>query len=84
MIFSIIPNAYYLLLRNPLDGKSKFPYNTVCLLISFMVYIILLLFAPDIKVCAVDTIAAYTVLGILTFISWCKVSKKENKIEDYI
>lgn len=84
MIFSIIPNAYYLLLRNPLDGKSKFPYNTVCLLISFMVYIIVLLFAPDIKVCAVDTIAAYTVLGILTFISWCKVSKKENKIEDYI
>lgn len=79
MIVSIIPNAYYLLLRNPLDGKSKFPYNTVCLLISFIVYIVLLLFASDIKMCAMDTIVAYTVLGILTFISWCKVSKKENK-----
>lgn len=74
MIISIVPNAYYLLLRNPLDGKSKFPYNTICLLVSFVIYVVLLLFASNIKMCAVDTIIAYTVLGALTLGSWIKVT----------
>ena len=78
MIISILPNSYYLLLRNPLDGKSKFPYNTICLLISFVAYVILLLFAETIKVCAFDTIVAYVVLGALTLLSWLRVIKKEK------
>ena len=81
MIISILPNAFYLLLRNPLDGKSKFPYNTICLIISFIVYVALLLCAKTIMMCAFDTIIAYTVLGVLTLISWIRVVrfKKNDK-----
>lgn len=81
MIISILPNAFYLLLRNPLDGKSKFPYNTICLIISFIVYAALLLCAKTIMMCAFDTIIAYTVLGVLTLISWIRVVrfKKNDK-----
>lgn len=37
IIFSlcIIPHSIYLILRNPLDGISKKPYNTICLIFSF-------------------------------------------------
>ncbi len=73
MIISIIPNAYYLLLRNPLDGKSKFPYNTICLTISFIIYIILLLLSSSVKMCAYATIVAYTILGVLSLICWNKI-----------
>lgn len=76
MIIAIIPNAYYLLLRNPLDGKSKFPYNTICLLVSFLLYIVLLLFSSSVEMCAVSTIIAYSVLGGLSLMSWIKISKK--------
>ena len=79
MIISILPNAFYLLLRNPLDGKSKFPYNTICLTISFIIYIILLLFAGTIKICAFDTIIAYTILGLMSLFSWLYVIRKEEK-----
>ena len=78
MIISILPNAFYLLLRNPLDGKSKFPYNTICLIISFIVYVALLLCAKTIMMCAFDTIIAYTVLGVLTLISWIRVVRFEK------
>ena len=78
MIISILPNAFYLLLRNPLDGKSKFPYNTICLTISFIIYIILLLFASTIKMCAFVTIVAYTILGLMSLFSWLYVIRKEE------
>lgn len=76
MIISILPNAYYLLLRNPLDGKSNFPYNTICLLVSFIVYIVLLLLSKSAMMCALDTIVAYTILGVLVLVCWKKISKK--------
>lgn len=72
---SILPNAFYLLLRNPLDGKSDFPYNTVCLLIGLLAYIVALLFAPSIEMCAVATIISYSMLGIFSLLAWKKVSK---------
>lgn len=78
MIVSIIPNAFYLLLRNPLDGKSKFPYNTICLAISFIVYIILLAIAPSIEMCAVYTIVAYSLLGGLSLICWNRVKSSKS------
>jgi O-antigen/teichoic acid export membrane protein len=74
-IIAIIPNAFYLLLRNPLDGVSKFPYNTICLVISFAVYIGLLMNAKSMEFCAIALIVAYTILGGLSLIFWKKAVK---------
>ncbi len=80
LIISVIPNSLYLLLRNPLDGISKIPYNTITLAISFIIYIILLVNASSIEMCAVATIAAYTLLGVLSMIIWLFVSGNKVKI----
>lgn len=75
-ILAIIPNALYLLFRNPLDAVSKFPYNTVCLLLSFVIYLGLLGLASSIESCAVALVIAYTIQGCLALVFW----KKEVKV----
>ncbi|MCM1257610.1 MAG: MATE family efflux transporter [Roseburia sp.] len=75
-ILSIVPNAFYLLLRNPLDGISKYPYNTICLLISFVVYVGVLAIAPTMEVCGIALILAYSLLGGLSFAFWKYALKK--------
>lgn len=72
--FSILPNSIYLLLRNPLDGMSGFPYNSISLLISFIVYILLLIIAPNIEFCAISMTISYIILGLLTFFFWRKLT----------
>jgi O-antigen/teichoic acid export membrane protein len=70
MILAVLPNAFYLLLRNPLDAVSKTPYNTINLGISFLVLIILTLLSSDSTGYAYSFLAAYSLLGILTGITW--------------
>lgn len=76
-ILSILPNAFYLLLRSPLDGISKFPYNTFCLGISFIVYLILLTISPSIQMVAYSAVITYSLLGILSLICW-KIALKKS------
>ncbi|MBA2796617.1 oligosaccharide flippase family protein [Streptococcus porcinus] len=78
-ILSVLPNAFYLLLRSPLDGISKFPYNTFCLVMSFTLYFILLIIAPDIKMVAYSAVVAYSLLGILSLLCWQKALKVKDK-----
>lgn len=75
-ILSIIPYSMYLLLRNPIDGVSKFPYNTINLLISFFVYVLILLFSNNIETCAFSLIISYSILGFLSIFSWNFINKK--------
>lgn len=75
LIIAIIPNAFYLLLRNPLDGISRMPYNTMMLVLSFIVYVVLLVLAPTVEYCAYATIIAYVILGGGSFIIWKLISK---------
>lgn len=82
-ILSVIPNAFYLLLRNPLDGISQFPYNTVCLLVSFVVYVLILSAAPTMEVCGMALTAAYAFLGGLSLIFW-KHALKKIKTEEQV
>lgn len=73
-MLSILPNSIYLLLRNPLDGISNKPYNTISLIVSFLIYVILLIVSPSIEICAFSMTLSYTVLGFLSFYFWKKVS----------
>ena len=77
-ILSIIPNSVYLLLRNPIDGISDFPHNTICLIVSFLVYIIMLQFSKTVEMCAIAMIVSYTFLGVLSFLVWHYISREKN------
>lgn len=76
MIFAILPNAFYLLLRNPLDAMSKIPYNTINLGISFIFLNISILLSTSITAYALSFVFAYGILSALTFLSWYKCRKK--------
>lgn len=76
MIFSLLPNAIYLLLRNPLDALTKFPVNTINLVISFLIMNIIIYFSNSEVIYAISFFVAYTVLGILSLISWMYLKKK--------
>lgn len=76
MILAVLPNAYYLLLRNPLDAVSKIPYNTINLLISFLFLNVFIYFSSSTTAYAVSFVAAYTLLGLLSMWSWHKCKKK--------
>ena len=77
-ILSILPNSFYLLLRNPIDGISNFPYNTLTLVISFIIYIIMLLFAKSIEMCAIAMFSSYVFLGVLSLLVWIKLSSNSK------
>lgn len=78
---AILPNAFYMLFRNPLDAISKFPYNTICLAISFTVTILCMTFAPTINACAWWFVIGYLVLGVLSACACCvSLILKKRKI----
>nr|AOP02852.1 Wzx [Streptococcus suis] len=79
-ILSIIPNAFYLLLRSPLDGISKFPYNTICLTVSFIAYIFLLVLSENIEMVAYSIVAAYSILGAMSLFFWIFALRKSTSI----
>nr|APZ78915.1 Wzx [Streptococcus suis]APZ78937.1 Wzx [Streptococcus suis] len=78
VIISILPNAFYLLLRSPLDGVSKFPYNTICLMVSFIIYIILLICSNTIEMVACSVVITYTILGLLSLGCWILALRRTN------
>ena len=82
MIFAIIPNSLYLLYRNPIDAVSKYPHNTINLLISFIIMIAMIYFSNNTYMYGVSFVLGYLILGILSFITWKNIcKKKKNTIE---
>ncbi len=82
IIIGILPNAFYLLFRNPLDAISKIPYNTICLLIGFATMVGLMLAFDTIEMCAVAYVIGYTVIGVLSIIAWLLcLHLRKKKIE---
>ena len=70
VVLSVIPHAFYLLYRNPLDAISKVPYNTVCLTISLCVMVVSMLFSTSLLICEISYVLSYMVLGILCWVFW--------------
>lgn len=70
LCLAVLPNALYLLYRNPLDAISKFPYNTVCLAVSFVMMIVMMQFTDTILACELIYVGSYVVLGVASFVMW--------------
>lgn len=80
MSLAIFPNAIYLLFRNPLDAVSRFPFNTINLGISFIVLNMVLWYGNSITVYIGGFLAAYFLLGILSWASWKYCFNRRNNL----
>ena len=75
IILSILPQAIYLLLRNPIDAISVFPYNTIILAISFTLMVMLFLNGHTINYFAFAySVTSYS-QGILSLSVWYFLKK---------
>lgn len=79
LVVTILPYSLYLLLRNPIDGASKFPYNTINLIISFVLMNITLLLVTNTVGIELAFLLGYFCLGILSYLAWNKIKKNERK-----
>lgn len=79
IIWTILPNSIYLLLRNPLDAISKIPYNTINLVISISILIILFYYSSTLQDYAISMIISYSILALLSLSSWQYLHKTSNK-----
>ena len=70
MVLAVLPNAIYLLLRNPIDAVSEKAYNTFNLMISFFVLNLIIILSNNVFVYALSFFIAYSILGILSFLTW--------------
>lgn len=84
MAMALLPQSFYLLLRNPLDAISKVPYNSINLAISFALLIIVTLISKNLIQAVGAVVISYWILGILTVCAWnkCKKSVRENENEN--
>ena len=78
IIPSIIPMSMYLLLRNPLDALSELPINTGNLAVSFFVLIVAINWSSSIEASAFAFLAGYTILGVLSVISFLFIINKRK------
>ena len=74
LIITVLPNSIYLLLRNPLDAASVVPFNTINLIVAFVILIGFLELGQTSVEYIMGFIAAYTYLGISSWGCWlyCK------------
>lgn len=78
LLLSIVFESIYLLLRNPIDAVSTFPYNTVNLMISLGVLVVLFSLAHSAVAFAWAFFAATVLKSVLSFGAWqmCRIKMK--------
>lgn len=76
MILSILPQALYLLYRNPIDAVSTIPYNTIILSICLLVMIVTFSLASTLTQLAWAYTTASALQGLLSWITWFILSRK--------
>ena len=76
MLLSVLPQSMYLLYRNPIDAISTIPYNTVILLVSCVVLIVLFSFSNTLSDYAYSFVCASFVQGGLSMLVWMIINKK--------
>jgi len=70
IIWSVLPQAVYLLLRNPLDAISKIPYNTINLTLSFLLMLLMFYKSTTIIELGYSFLISNFVLAVLSVLSW--------------
>ena len=78
MIVSILPQALYLLYRNPIDAVSVIPYNTIILGLCLTVMIVLFSLAQTLTEFAWAYVAVSFIQGALSWIAWIVLNKRSN------
>lgn len=76
LLLSVLPQSMYLLYRNPIDAISTVPYNTVILLLSCIVLIILFSVSNSLSDYSYSFVCASFVQGGLSMIVWMLINKK--------
>lgn len=76
LLFTLAPRSIFLLLRNPIDAISKIPYNTLLLLISFIILLICMLNATTITLIAWSFVISDTCLAVGSIILWFLLKRK--------
>lgn len=76
LMLALLPQSIYLLYRNPIDAASVVPYNTIVLVISFVILAITFYLSNDILDYAFGFVLSSFVQGALSFIVWIYLKKK--------
>lgn len=79
LIFTVLPNSIYLLLRNPLDAASVIPFNTINLIVSFGILMGFLQFGTSYVAYISGFILAYSYLGLSSWLCWSYCSRRIGK-----
>lgn len=80
IVFSLLPNSMYMLLRNPIDAASDFPINTLNLGLAFIVMCGGIFLSQTSEEFAWSIFGGYAVLGIVSIISWIVLERKERSV----
>ena len=76
IVFSIMPQALFLLYRNTIDAVSSIPYNAITLSICFAAIALCFHFCTSLTQFAYAYLAVSCLQGLLSFITWQIVKKK--------
>ena len=79
MILAILPQALYLLYRNPVDAVSVFPFNTILLGVAFAALVAVFYYATTMEGLAWGYVAVSWLQGVGAFGVW-NVIKRKAKI----
>jgi O-antigen/teichoic acid export membrane protein len=87
IILSIVFESVYLLLRNPIDAVSRFPYNTINLILSFVLLYLFFSNSSSLEGYALSFVSVTAIKALVSFITWqyCRKriynKQKNNNIE---
>ena len=77
LIFAILPQAYYLLYRNPIDASKTFPYNTVIIGLSLLILILLFTWSNNLIQYAWSYVSVSCFQGLACFLIWNKIKNEK-------
>lgn len=73
---SLLPQAMYLLYRNPNDAVSEVPFNTIIVGVSFLILVLGLFRSSSLEQCAYVYLYAAIFQGLTSFLTWFVLIKK--------
>ena len=76
MILAILPQALYLLYRNPIDAVAVVPYNTVILGICLTVMVVSFVWASTLTQYAWAYLTVSLLQGLLSWLTWQIIQKR--------
>ena len=76
MILAILPQALYLLYRNPIDAVAVVPYNTVILGICLTVMVVSFVWASTLTQYAWAYLTVSILQGLLSWLTWQIIQKR--------